>query len=215
MRKYYYFIIIISTLLSCSTMYLYSYTISVKRNGEAQIINKKDCIYKNKQCNNNNDNTNPNVLETGNQQIDAKVENVETNTKEEMDSSKFKSNEFKPEQIDNKKESENSSINTDSNANNVSIKYDSEIETQPVFKVKKDDIFSSMSIIDKERVFVIATKLSKTDYNKIVYLLKNDNNGSGVISSFQILKDKLSKKDYLKLKGIAGKYINMNVVDDN
>ncbi len=88
-------------------------------------------------------------------------------------------------------------------------------ETTSVFKVKKDDILGSLSFFDKEKLLFIAAKLSRSDYNKIMNFLRNDENGQGVINSLKLSKEKLSKKDYSKVKAIAGKFINLDAVEEN
>ena len=52
-----------------------------------------------------------------------------------------------------------------------------------------------------------------SDYKKINGLLQGDVDGTGVLTSLKILKDKLSKNDYSKIKQIFSKFINMDLVD--
>jgi len=83
-----------------------------------------------------------------------------------------------------------------------------------VFKVKKEDIFNNLSFFDKEKLLLISTKLKAADYKKINALLEGDVDGQGILSSLIILKDKLSKSDFLKIKQIFSKFINMDLIDN-
>ena len=96
-------------------------------------------------------------------------------------------------------------INTEDKQDNVA----------PVFKVNPENILNDMSFFDKERIMVIVAKLKASDYSKITSLLQNDSQGKGVLDALKLLKDKLSNNDYSKIKQIAGKFINMDLVENN
>ena len=81
------------------------------------------------------------------------------------------------------------------------------------FKVSKNEIMSSLSLIDKGRILIIASKLSTIDYKKIQELLKIGDE-KGIITAIKLLKEKLSEKDYNKIRGIAEKFLNMEMVEN-
>ena len=81
------------------------------------------------------------------------------------------------------------------------------------FKVSKNEIMSSLSLIDKGRILIIASKLSAIDYKKIQELLKIGDE-KGIITAIKLLKEKLSEKDYTKIRGIAEKFLNMEMVEN-
>ena len=87
-------------------------------------------------------------------------------------------------------------------------------KTAPVFKVNSENIFSELSFVDKEKLFVISIKLKTSDYKKISNLLEGDVDGQGVLSSLRILKKRLSINDYSKIKQIFNKFINMDLVNN-
>lgn len=95
------------------------------------------------------------------------------------------------------------------------LKKEEETEnTAAVFKINREDIFGELSFADKEKLFLISTKLKASDYKKISNLLEVDVDGQGVLTSLKILKERLSKNDYAKIKQIFSKFINMDLVDN-
>ena len=95
------------------------------------------------------------------------------------------------------------------------LKKDEDTEkTAAVFKVNREDIYGGLSLLDKEKLFLISTKLKASDYKKIYDLLQVDVDGTGTLSALKILKERLSKNDYSKIKQIFNKFINMDLVDN-
>jgi len=120
--------------------------------------------------------------------------------KKNTESSKVAENNIKSESVPIQSPSESS------------IENENTEETASVFKVNREDIYSELSFYDKEKLILISTKLKIVDYQKINNLLQGDTDGTGVLSSLRILKDRLSKNDYSKIKEIFSKFINMDLV---
>jgi len=95
-------------------------------------------------------------------------------------------------------------------AKNIKNEY---AEEKPVFKVQTSQIIGSLTVKDKMRLFEIAQKLNVQDYIRIEKLLKSQNQKQGIIDALHLLKIRLSDKDYQKIRDIADRFIDMDVVD--
>ncbi|MBC2579837.1 hypothetical protein [Clostridium sp. DJ247] len=85
-------------------------------------------------------------------------------------------------------------------------------EGMPVFKISKYKVKDSLTFTDKEKLLVIASKLSAVDYEKInEYLQKGSD--EDIKNTIKLLRERLSDKDYEKVREVAGKFINMDVVE--
>ncbi len=85
-------------------------------------------------------------------------------------------------------------------------------DSTPVFKVSKSKIKDKLTLSDKEKLLSIAAKLSAVDYEKINTYLQNGSD-EDIKNTIKLLKSRLSDKDYEKVKLVAEKFINMNVVE--
>ncbi|WML36614.1 hypothetical protein [Clostridium sp. OS1-26] len=65
---------------------------------------------------------------------------------------------------------------------------------------------------DKEKLLSIAAKLSAVDYEKINKYLQNGSD-EDIKNTIKLLKSRLSDKDYEKVRVVAEKFINMDVVE--
>lgn len=110
------------------------------------------------------------------------------------------------EVVDKTNADNNSSINTKDNKNNCNGK-----ET-PVFKVSRSQIKDSLTLLDKEKLLSVASKLSAVDYEKIKEYLQ-DGSDDDMKSTIKLLKERLSDKDYEKVKEVAQKFINMEAIN--
>jgi len=81
------------------------------------------------------------------------------------------------------------------------------------FKVSKSDIMSSLSLLDKGKILIIATKLSSVDYKKTQEFLQIGDE-KGIINAMKLLKEKLSEEDYSKVREVAEKFLNMEIVEN-
>ena len=123
-------------------------------------------------------------------------------------------------QSKNKTVNSDKSKNTNGNSNSVAIKTEEQVEDQStldkkdtaVFKVSKGDIQDMLSLSDKQKIFAIAIKLSASDYSRIKGYLE-DGDDESIVKALRLLKDRLSEKDYEKLKTVADKFVNMDVVE--
>ena len=114
----------------------------------------------------------------------------------------------------------NNSKKNNENSNSATIKNRDQNEDQntltkkdaAVFKVSKGDIKGMLSLSDKQKIFAIALKLSASDYNRIKGYLE-DGDDESIVKALKLLKDRLSEKDYEKLKTVADKFVNMDVVE--
>lgn len=79
----------------------------------------------------------------------------------------------------------------------------------PVFKVSTDTIRKEVTLGDKQRLFVIATKLSPYDFAKIREYLYWKDEEEAVRRIIALIKEKLDYEDYEKVKSILGRYIYM------
>lgn len=82
-----------------------------------------------------------------------------------------------------------------------------------VFKVSREEIKDKLTLLDKQKILSVARKLSPSDYEKINQYINNEDGDQGVIDAVKLLRDRLSDKDYEKIKEVAGKFLNMEVVE--
>lgn len=85
-------------------------------------------------------------------------------------------------------------------------------DSTPVFKVSKSKIKDKLTLSDKEKLLSVAAKLSAVDYEKINTYLQNGSD-EDIKNTIKLLKSRLSDKDYEKVKLVAEKFINMEVVE--
>lgn len=105
----------------------------------------------------------------------------------------------------------NTSIDSGDEANK-SIENGDKTDAQ-VFKVSREEIKDKLTLSDKQKILSVARKLSPSDYEKINQYINNEDGNQGVIDAVKLLRDRLSDKDYEKIKEVAGKFLNMEVVE--
>ncbi|GAA0177728.1 hypothetical protein SH2C18_09020 [Clostridium sediminicola] len=105
---------------------------------------------------------------------------------------------------------QNLSNNNDIVINNVKEKT---VEDIPVFKIASSEILSNLSLIDKENLLVIGSKLAPLDYARVKEYLYMKDREEGVKKTILLLKERLSSKDYKKVKNIMDDYINMELME--
>lgn len=104
----------------------------------------------------------------------------------------------------------NLSNNKDIVINNIKEKT---VEDIPVFKIASSEILANLSLIDKENLLVIGSKLAPLDYARVKEYLYMKDREEGVKKTILLLKERLSSKDYKKVKNIMDDYINMELIE--
>lgn len=136
--------------------------------------------------------------------------------KNKMDSIKDNIEEDKKEffsQYYVKDEKKNGVSNSQYNNNEQENKNVSNSEKDiPVFKIAKSKIKDNLTFIDKEKLLSIGSKLSAVDYEKTKKYLENGSD-EDIKSTIKLLRERLSDKDFEKVKEVAGKFINMEAVN--
>lgn len=82
-----------------------------------------------------------------------------------------------------------------------------------VFKVDNTKIISSLTVREKATLLYIGNSLIKEDFNKLTKVLNDKNHEKAAINAYDLLKDKLSSKDFEKVKMILSKYINLEIIE--
>lgn len=124
---------------------------------------------------------------------------------------------LKMNEMNEKMEQDKENIKKDSSENTINEKVKENLDgssnnSAPVFKVTKSQIKDKLTLSDKEKLLSIAAKLSAVDYEKINKYLQNGSD-EDIKSTIKLLKSRLSDKDYEKVKVVAEKFINMDVVE--
>jgi hypothetical protein len=91
--------------------------------------------------------------------------------------------------------------------------YEDKENEQSVFKVSTSKIVENLTNADKIKLLYISIKLGKEDYKKVEKYLYAENAEDGVIKALKFLKESLSEKEYEKVRGIAGRFIDMEAAE--
>lgn len=201
-------IIIVSTIITVFFMNIISNTID----NTADI--KSDKIVKNsynEDLNYNKENIDSNKKNT----ID---NNIKVN-KEKNKISIEKNNEYKNKEKINKNlenyNRENSILNNiETNKSKETVKKDIK-EDIGVFKVNKNRLQDKISFKDKKQLLSLSTKLNGKDIKNIINYMKSDNELWAATNIFKTLKEKLSIKDYKKIKEILSPYMEIDNIEKN
>ena len=81
-----------------------------------------------------------------------------------------------------------------------------------MFKVSRSKINESLTLSDKAKLLSVASKLSAIDYEKVNKYIESGKD-EDIKNAIKLLKERLSEKDYDKVKEVAKKFINMDVVE--
>ncbi|AOR22616.1 hypothetical protein [Clostridium taeniosporum] len=99
----------------------------------------------------------------------------------------------------------------------VNIKNNDSVEavsySKSIYKVNKNIIMDVISDEDKKQLNIIMDKLSTSDMGKIEEAFNLDDENKGIIQAFKIFKTRLSIQDYLDLRNIFSKIIDINYLD--
>lgn len=174
----------------------------------SKIYNKEDLKVDNKKINEKNVVINKVVEQKKKAEVEKKK--VEDNIK--IEDNKIIVSQKANENNDRPKSSSEQSYNNDQTINSD---YDIESDENyaAAFKVSKSDIINKLSISDKGKIFIIATKLSALDYSKTQQFFQMGDE-KGIINAIRFLKKILSEKDYNKVREVAGKFLNMKMVEN-
>lgn len=129
---------------------------------------------------------------------------------------------FSKDDVKNKIDKQNNSIDGKKSSTEQSpAKYDDKDagnkssllkEDVPVFKVSRSKINDTLTLSDKASLLSIASKLSAVDYEKVKKYLESGSD-EDIKNTIKLLKERLSEKDYDKVKEAAKKVINIDVVE--
>ncbi|WBW98503.1 hypothetical protein [Oceanirhabdus sp. W0125-5] len=156
--------------------------------------------------------------------IQDKRNNIQFNEHENND--KFKKSKYNHDEVSKKiqnkilnrdeiKESiENNLSNYGENMSQEEIDIILKDEAISVFKVECSSIMGSLNFQDKKNILNVAMKVDKKMFNTIKELLHHDNQEYGVLKSILLLRDYLDEKDFEKVRETAGKYVDMNMIEE-
>ncbi len=91
--------------------------------------------------------------------------------------------------------------------------FDNKENDQSVFKVAAWEIEDNLTATDKIKLLYTSMKLGKEDYKKVEEYLYAKDAEDGVLKALKLLKQNLSKKEYEKVRKIAGKFIDMDAAE--
>ncbi|GCD08564.1 hypothetical protein [Clostridium tagluense] len=93
------------------------------------------------------------------------------------------------------------------------LNYNSKKQAQSVFKVSTGKIQENLTTSDKIKLLYVSLQLGKENYKKMEEYLYAVDAEEGVLKALKLLKDDLSKKEYEKVRKIAGKFIDMDAAE--
>ena len=98
-------------------------------------------------------------------------------------------------------------------AEDIESYYNSRETAQSVFKVATGEIQDNLTTSDKIKLLYVSLQLGKEDYKKVEEYLYAEDAEEGVLKALKVLKQDLSKKEYEKVRKIAGKFIDMDAAE--
>lgn len=229
MRKKLSYVVVIMTTIFCVMIILYSNDIpqisfdnsSMKRKledltGSKKSEASKNKVIVNKQANTNsaaNNATKPSTTDDKTLIQPNKDKNSDVNDTKADSSSNNTSNETDingTQNIDNSNTSNNENSSVD---NNSKVEENTTNDQNDYLKEPINSIIKDMSFMDKARLLSIANKISPTDYAKINNYLSDGNSNNSVKNVYEILKTKLSKKDFAEFQQVASKYVYLDKLE--
>lgn len=91
--------------------------------------------------------------------------------------------------------------------------FDNKDNEQSVFKVDTWEIKDSLTTADKIKLLYVSMQLGRENYKKVEEYLYAKDAEDGVLKALKLLKEDLSKKEYEKVRKIAGKFIDMDAAE--
>lgn len=231
MKKINLIIIIICTTVVCVfNMVYYSKYINNQKYYEVGISDKKEVVGYNKAYiykeEINNDNKSKEVRKVDNE-IYNKMEDLKkadlakkkllAQQKTELEKSNNNSN-VNPLEVEKEKNSVSTDIPNDIYLNKTTDNfenYNSNTKEQElsVFKVSSGKIQENLTTSDKIKLLYVSFQLGKESYKKVEEYLYAEDSEGGVLKALKLLKDELSKKEYEKVRKIAGRFIDMDAAE--
>lgn len=148
-------------------------------------------------------------------QVDEEKDQISDNSKTNDENKEDE--DTKIEQEEESVPQENSFVVIDNRKNKGQSQTKQEEEEYPdstaVFKVESYTIEDRLTLAEKARLLTVAAKISPVDYARISNYLYDDNASRGIINTFSLLKERLSSKDYEKVKDIAEKYMYVDTIE--
>lgn len=135
---------------------------------------------------------------------------ISEKSKNESQENKENSNENITENIQSERESKNLHEDTSEYEGDCGGEREKDVS---VFKVDNSKIVSSLTLGEKTTLLYIGNRLEKEDFNKLTKVLNDKNHEKAVINAYELLKDKLSSKDFEKVKKILSKYIDLEIIE--
>ncbi len=207
------FIIIFSTMVSVVIMGYYSNFVNKPRFYEInksikQVAVGNEKSYIPKENINNSNNNQCKVLEKVDEQISNKKDYLEKGelAKKELSQQQKSSDNLKKDIRSNTYLFETG----DSIENSY---YNIDQQEQSVFKVSTGKIQESLTTADKIKLLYVSFQLGKENYKKVEEYLCEQDAQEGVLKALKLLKEDLSKKEYEKVRKIAGKFIDMDAAE--
>ena len=219
------FIIIFSTVVSIFTMGYCSYYANKPKHYEEDESGKQAVIGYNKAFI-----PKENIIIDNQDKMVKKVEVENSNTKEYLEKEELTKKKLMQEQKNSDNLNVNSSVG-DSKKNNFNkdmansmhsietadnlenFNYNTKQQEQSVFKVATGKIEESLTTSDKIKLLYISFQIGKENYKKVEEYLNAVDAEEGVLKALKLLKEDLSKKEYEKVRKIAGKFIDMDAVE--
>lgn len=84
--------------------------------------------------------------------------------------------------------------------------------TKPILRMGKEQIEKDMSDENKKKLKNIISQLSTVDLNRIEEISKKDDVNEATKEIINLLRKRLSKKEYKKIEAILVPYINFDVI---
>lgn len=85
---------------------------------------------------------------------------------------------------------------------------------QSIFKTDKNNIINKISSSDKLKIIKMANSLSVNDYRNLINNIKRSDEVLAAMDIFQLLKNKLSDKQYKELIAILDPYIDIKMIEN-
>ncbi|MDR5587704.1 MULTISPECIES: hypothetical protein [Clostridium] len=87
--------------------------------------------------------------------------------------------------------------------------------SRSMYTVNKNTVMTILSEDDKKNLTRIVYKLSTSDIGKVEEAFNLEDENEGLMRAFKVFQTRLSTQDYIKLRGIFSKFIDIEVLDLN
>lgn len=189
-KKWYSFIIIISTGITVNIMLFYDIEkeLFLKYKFKEYVNSYKEDSSENKITKPNKDMKNKVVVAeeaAESSQFDNKAVKIEEQ-KEELDSSK-----------------------------DLTYEYEPAAEAVTIFKIDKATLSDRITLAEKAKLLYLSRKLSSSDFSKIKEYMDSSDEVGASTAIFKILKNRLSASEYNEVLSILRPYMNVDYIDEH